>query len=69
MIIKGTRVRYIHEDTEEDKALGFYPPIGTCGTVVWVREESKNIVVKWDSGTIGEGTWWCEIEYVEEVTE
>lgn len=69
MITEGTRVRYIHEDTEEDKALGFYPPIGTCGTVVFARDESKNIVVKWDSGTIRDGIWWVEIEKVEEVTE
>lgn len=30
----GDRVRYIHEDTEDDKESGYYPPIGTLGTVV-----------------------------------
>ena len=29
----GTRVRYIRIDDEEYKESGFYPPVGTLGTV------------------------------------
>ena len=61
----GTRVRYIHIDTEDDKATGFYPPIGTFGFVV--DTDKTGIRVKWDSGTKYEGVWWCAYEDVEEV--
>lgn len=62
-----TRVRYIRIDNEEDKATGYYPPIGTLGTVIAVYED--DIIVKWDSGTEGDGAWYCEIADVEEVEE
>lgn len=61
----GTRVKYIHIDTEEDKETGFYPPVGTFGTVVGI--DNTGVRVKWDSGTNGEGVWWCGCEDVEEV--
>lgn len=61
----GARVKYIHIDNEEDKTTGYYPPVGTFGTVVEVDETS--IRVKWDSGTRDEGVWWCNVEGVEEV--
>lgn len=61
----GTRVRYIHIDTKDDKATGFYPPIGTFGTVV--DTDKTGIRVKWDSGTKDEGIWWCGYEDVKEV--
>ena len=60
----GIRVRYIHIDNEEDKNTGFYPPIGTLGTVVDIDE--TGIRVKWDSGTKGDCIWWCDYEDVEE---
>ena len=68
---EGTRVRYIHEDNEDDKRTGFYPPIGTLGTVERVDDRSKGkecVLVQWDSGTIDEGRWWCywtDVEVVE----
>jgi len=62
-----TRVRYIHIDSEEEKELGYYPPIGTLGTVIKVYED--DIVVKWDSGTKGDGEWYCDITDVEVVEE
>ena len=68
MLKVGSRVKYIHEDTMEDKASGFYPPIGTFGTVVYA-DELDTFQVKWDDGTDGDGIWWCEPESVEEVTE
>ena len=67
----GTRVRYIYEDTEHYKRMGFFPPIGTLGTVERVddrREGEEQILVQWDSGTIGDGRWWCywtDVEIVE----
>lgn len=61
----GKRVRYIHEDTERSKATGFFPPIGTHGTVIDMDE--NGLEVKWDSGTMGDGEWWCDFEDVEEV--
>ncbi len=60
MIKVGLRVEYIREDTFDDKESGFYPPIGTCGTVVSVGSNT-DIQVKWDNGTNGDGVWWCEI--------
>jgi hypothetical protein len=68
----GMRVRYTHEDTEYDKRMGFFPPIGTLGTVEKVDPGPKGkeqILVQWDSGTIGDGKWWCywtDVEIVEE---
>lgn len=64
MIQVGSRVKYTRLDTEEDKATGYYPPIGTCGTVKTV--ESNTIEVLWDSGTKKDGLWWCEKSDVEE---
>lgn len=61
----GARVRYIRIDNEEDKASGYYPPIGTLGTVVDVN--GIDIEVEWDSGTKDNGVWWCELADVEEV--
>ena len=66
----GIRVRYIHIDSEEDKATGFYPPIGTLGTVIETYKgykDNEDILVKWDSGTSGNGEWWCRSSDVEEV--
>ena len=61
----GDRVEYIHIDTGYDKETGFYPPIGTYGTVVDI--DKTGIRVKWDSGTKYEGIWWCTYEDVEEI--
>ena len=67
----GTRVRYIHECDALYKTSGFYPPIGTLGTVedTDVRKKGEEqIFVAWDYGTIGDGVWWCyesDVEVVE----
>lgn len=61
----GTRVRYIYTNDELEKRTGFYPPIGTLGTVIEIG--GNDILVKWDSGTIGDGEWWCGIADVERV--
>lgn len=66
MIKIGSRVRYIHVDNEEDKQSGYYPPIGTEGTVM-ETDILGEIRVQWDSGTKGDGLWYCNITDVEEV--
>lgn len=60
----GTRVKYIHIDTEDDKETGYYPPVGTFGTVVEI--DGTGICVKWDNGTKN-GCWWCSFEDVEDM--
>ena len=65
MIKIGSRVMYVKVDTEEDQASGYYPPIGTLGTVKYVDDSS--CYVKWDEGTAGDGTWWCDFVAIEKV--
>lgn len=68
----GTRVRFIGDETQATyKSSGFYPPIGTLGTVEDTdarRKGEEQIFVAWDYGTIGNGIWWCyesDVEIVE----
>ena len=63
MITIGSRVKYIKVNTEEDIATGYYPPIGTLGTVKIV--DDVDCLVKWDKGTDGDNTWWCDLVDVE----
>lgn len=58
MIKVGSRVRYIREDGEERQRSGYYPPIGTLGTVTAVSPIGYR--VQWDSGTNGDGNWACD---------
>jgi hypothetical protein len=67
MIAVGSRVYFAHFDYPEDIETGFFPPIGTHGTVVFVKEDDETCVVKWDSGTKGDGAWWCDMHNIEEV--
>ena len=46
----GDRVRYIAEDSREDKESGFYPPKGTIGTVLWVGNDSDQCHIQWPMG-------------------
>ena len=62
----GDRVRYIAEDSVEDKESGFYPPKGTIGTVIWVGNDSGQYHIQWPMGTTkGGGCWYTEKESVE----
>lgn len=69
----GTRVRFVGDETYTTyKSSGFYPPIGTLGTVKDTdvgRKGKEQIFVAWDSGTIGNGIWWCYESDVEVVDE
>lgn len=62
----GDKVRYIAEDSREDKESGFYPPKGTIGTVLWVGNDSDQCHIQWPMGTTkGGGCWYTEKESVE----
>lgn len=65
MLKIGSTVRYNRRDNAEDIESGFYPPIGTRGTVVSVCQD--DIEVKWEHGTRGDGVWWCKPTDVIEV--
>lgn len=69
----GDRVRYIHEDAEDIKRWGWYPPIGTMGTIRTVSPHPNGkvlIEVTWDYGVRGvDQTWWCLTTDVEKVDE
>lgn len=65
MIEVGSRVKYIRNDTPEDRATGFYPPRGTLGKVVEVLDDV--IRVQWDFCAKGTGLWFCGYEDVEVV--
>lgn len=64
MIKVGSRVKYVKVNTEDDKPTGYYPPIGTLGTVKMF--DNVGYLVKWDEGTNGDNTWWCDLVDVEE---
>ena len=64
MIEVGSRAKYTKVDTEDDRNSGYYPPIGTLGTVVYADDFGYR--VKWDEGTNGDGTWYCDSTDVKE---
>ena len=64
MIKVGSRVKYVRVDTDEDKATGYYPPVGTLGTVKFADEFGYQ--VKWDEGT-KPGAWYCDLGDIEEI--
>lgn len=62
----GDKVRYIFEDSKEDKESGFYPPKGTIGTVLWIGNDSGQCHIQWPMGTTkGGGCWYVEKENIE----
>ena len=62
----GDKVRYIAEDSKEDKESGFYPPKGTIGEVVLTDDDAFPYLIKWPEGTTrGNGCWYVERENVE----
>lgn len=66
MLKAGSRVRYNRIDNAEDIETGFYPPIGTRGTIVTIGS-GNDIEVKWEHGARGDGIWWCATKDVIEV--
>lgn len=64
----GDKVRYIAEDPEDVKKIGFFPPKGTVGTVIGI-EDLDYIApyhIRWPEGTTkGDGCWYVERENIE----
>ena len=62
----GDKVRYIAEDTEEDKATGFYPPKGTIGIVIGIEDDGAPYHIRWPEGTTAfDGCWYVKEKDVE----
>lgn len=62
----GDKVLYIAEDSKADKELGFFPPKGTIGTVLWTGSDSVCCQVKWPEGaTRWNGRWYVEKKNIE----
>ena len=63
MLKRGMRVKYIGNMYEIFPP--YYPPIGTLGTIVDI--DGDGVEVKWDEGTSGNRTSWCDEKDVEVV--
>ena len=62
----GDRVRYITEDTDDIKELGYYPPKGTTGVVVRIENDDVPYLIRWPEGTTKwNGCWYVEKENIE----
>lgn len=62
----GDKVRYIGENTDANKKLGFYPPKGTIGTVTRVEDGFFLYYVKWQKGTTKhDGCWYVSRDEIE----
>ena len=64
----GDRVRYIAEDSIEDKKCGYYPPKGTIGIVIGIADLdcSTPYYIQWPEGTTKwNGCWYVEKENIE----
>lgn len=55
----GDKVRYIAEDSNEDKESGYYPPKGTIGVVIRIEDDAAPYLIRWPEGTTkGDGCWY-----------
>ena len=62
----GDKVRYIAEYIEQNKELGFYPPMGTIGVVVRIENDDVPYLIRWPDGTTkSDGFWYAEKESIE----
>ena len=61
----GARVCFVNGWDKCKANSGFYPPVGTLGTVTWVNAADNTIEVQWDGGVLVTGKWWCNAEDVE----
>ena len=63
----GDNVRYIVEDSIEDKESGYYPPKGTIGVVIGIKDLDCHALyrIQWPEGTTkGNGCWYVEKENI-----
>ena len=64
----GDKVRYIAEDSIEDKESGYYPPKGTIGIVIGIEDLDLPAPyhIQWPEGTTKwNGCWYVEKENIE----
>ena len=62
----GDKVRYITEDSIEDKESGYCPPKGTIGVVVKIEDDAVPYLIKWPEGTTkDDGCWYVGREDIE----
>lgn len=64
----GDKVRYIAEDSNEDKESGFYPPKGTIGVVIGIENIYRvaPYLIQWPEGTTkDDGCWYVGREDIE----
>lgn len=64
----GDKVRYIAEDSIEDKESGYFPPKGTIGIVIEIEDLDclAPYHIRWPDGTTkGDGCWYVERENIE----
>ena len=57
----GDKVRYITEDSIEDKESGYFPPKGTIGIVIGIEDLDclAPYHIRWPDGTTkGDGCWY-----------
>ena len=55
----GDKVRYITENSIENKESGYYPPKGTIGVVVGIEKDAAPYLIRWPEGiTKGDGCWY-----------
>ena len=56
----GDKVRYIAEDSIEDKESGYYPPKGTIGVVIGIEnlDYPAPYHIQWPEGTTKWNGWW-----------
>ena len=66
----GDKVRYIAEDSKEDKESGFYPPKGTIGVAIGIKNIYRvaPYLIQWPKGTTKlSGCWYVRREDIEVV--
>ena len=64
----GDKVRYITEDSIEDKESGYYPPKGTIGVVIGIENiyRAAPYLIQWPKGTTKlSGCWYVRREDIE----
>ena len=64
----GDKVRYVTEDSIEDKESGYYPPEGTIGVVIGIEDLDcpAPYLIQWPKGTTkGDGRWYVDKNNIE----
>ena len=55
----GDKVRYVTENSIENKESGYYPPKGTIGVVIRIENDAAPYLIRWPDGTTkSDGCWY-----------